>query len=560
MKIFTLYIAFTICFLTIVQAKKNEIADSLVNKDFEYFEAKVLLHRRDTAKAILFSEYWLKKANKERNLQEQVKAYKSMIHFVDKKYRMIYVDSLIEKAKATKSNVILGSAYLTVGAAYYEFKEYSKALDFYIKANNYVAKTNDSYLINKIKYTIALTKYFLGYYHESIALLLECIEYFKEENDLAYIKSIHAIAQCYTQIERYDLSSHFSNLGIHLAKEYEVSEMIPYLINAEAINRCQQKDYKSAITLFEETKSEFEKIKDYATLITTQFYIGKCYWEINERAKAIAFLIKMHEGIQAKKYIRPDLRVGYELLIQYYGEKNNLEKELFFIKKLMEFDNEMNNEFKYLTYKVHKEYDTKSLLEKKKRIEDELKSNKKIYFNIVIVLVVSVCFLLGWHLYSKKREKEKFQQIMADLAQKKKEALVPSNNKNSNLSPELTKTLVKNLEKFERQKKFLEKDMNLTKLATLLDTNTKYASLIIAEQRKKKTTTYINDLKIDFIVELLINNTKFRNYTNKALSDEAGFGSTQIFTLCFKNKIGMSPTSFIQQLKATSESIQMKED
>lgn len=111
-------------------------------------------------------------------------------------------------------------------------------------------------------------------------------------------------------------------------------------------------------------------------------------------------------------------------------------------------------------------------------------------------------FLLGWHLYSQKREKDKFQQIMANLAQKKKETLVPSNNKNSNLSPELTKTLVKNLEKFERQKKFLEKDMNLTKLATLLDTNTKYASLIIAEQRKKKTTTYINDLKIDFIVEL----------------------------------------------------------
>ena len=169
-------------------------------------------------------------------------------------------------------------------------------------------------------------------------------------------------------------------------------------------------------------------------------------------------------------------------------------------------------------------------------------------------------FLLGWHLYSQKREKDKFQQIMANLAQKKKETLVPSNNKNSNLSPELTKTLVKNLEKFERQKKFLEKDMNLTKLATLLDTNTKYASLIIAEQRKKKTTTYINDLKIDFIVELLINNNKYRNYTNKALSDEAGFGSTQIFTLCFKNKIGMSPTSFIQQLKATSENNQRRED
>ena len=72
----------------------------------------------------------------------------------------------------------------------------------------------------------------------------------------------------------------------------------------------------------------------------------------------------MHDGIQAKNYIRPDLREGYEFLIQYFGGANDLEKELFFIKKLMAFDNEINREFKYLTYKVHKEYDTKTLIEK----------------------------------------------------------------------------------------------------------------------------------------------------------------------------------------------------
>ena len=142
---------------------------------------------------------------------------------------------------------------------------------------------------------------------------------------------------------------------------------------------------------------------------------------------------------------------------------------------------------------------------------------------------------------------------MSDLEDKIIGEIVPVNNQNTNLSPALTKILVKNMEKFESQKKFLEKDMNLAKLAAVLDTNTKYASLIIAEQRNKKTTTYINDLKIDHIVELLVNNNKFRNYTNKALSDEAGFGSTQIFTLCFKNRIGMSPTSFIYQLKAKNE-------
>lgn len=553
MKKFIIYIAFTLGALTSIQANQLPAVDSLKNYKYQYFESNVMVHRADKDKANFYAENWLKKAKREYNLQEQAKAYKAMIHFVDKKFRMIYADSLIEKAKETKSNEILGSAYLTVGVVHYDNKEYSKALDCYISANNYVAKTDDQYLIYKIKYTIALTKYFLGYYDEAIALLSQCMEYFKEENDVAYIKSIHAIALCYTQVERYDLSSHFNTFGTRLTIDYDVSEMIPYFKNAEGINLAKQKDYLAAIKLLRESEPEFEKIEDYATQITTQFYLGKCYWEINDKIKAVEYFAKMHEGIQTEKYSRPDFREGYEMLIQYYGEVNEKENELFYIKKLMVFDKEINQKFKDLSYKIHKEYDTKALIEKKRKLENELASSKKVYCKVVTILVLILLILLGWHLNSKKRDKEKFKQFMADLEDKEKEVIRIEKNQNTSLNNALTKELVKNLEKFESQKKFLEKDMNLAKLAAVLNTNTKYASLIIAEQRNKKTTTYINDLKIDHIVELLINNNKFRNYTNKALSDEAGFGSTQIFTLCFKNRIGMSPTSFIYQLQAKNE-------
>ena len=556
MKNVIITIACTLFTLTIVQASNFIQVDSLASKNYQYFEEKVMEYRTDTVKALKMTKHWLKKANKENNLQQQIKAYRLMMHLVDKKFRLIYADSLLVKANATKSNEIIGNAYLTVGAAHYDNKEYTKALDIYITANNYIAKTNDNYLIHKVKYTIALTKYFLGYYDEAIALLHQCLDYFKEENDLAYLKSMHAIALCYTQIERYDHSSYFNKLGMELCSEFEINNMTPYFKNAEGINLCKQKEYKEAIKLLNESKPELEKKKDYANQITTWFCLGKCYWGINNKSKAVNYFTRVHEGIQTKKYTRPDLREGYEILIQYFGETNELEKELFFIKKLMEFDKEINKEFKYLSYKVHKEYDTKTLLEKKKKIENELASNKKIYFIVVATLTLILLTLLGWHLHYKKREKEKFNQIMADLADKKKAPTTIINNKKTSLSPDLSSKLLKNLEKFENQKKFLEKDMNLAKLAALLDTNTKYTSVIIAEKRQKKTTTYINDLKIDYIVELLISNNKYRNYTNQALAEEAGFGSTQIFTLCFKNKIGKSPTSFIQQLKSSNQTPQ----
>lgn len=553
MKTIKATIAFTLFSLTIVQAKQFSEMDSLSKKNYAYLEEKMMEFKKDTTKSLHIAKYWLKKANQEKDIPQQAKAYKAIMHLVDKKFRMIYADSLIDKAKASNNNEILGSAYLTVGAAHYDNKQYTNALNAYIAANNYIVKTNDQYLIHKVKYTIALTKYFLGYYDEAIALLTQCMDYFKEENDLAYIKSIHAIGLCYTQIERYDLLFFYINMGIRLAQKYEMVEMIPYFINVEGINQCKQKNFKNAINLLQDSETAIEKKKDYANQITTWFYLGKCNWELKEKNKAVNYFLKVDEGIQANKYTRPDLREAYEMLIENYGVNNELEKQLFFINRLMEFDKIVNKEFKYLSYKVHKEYDTKTLLEKKKKIENELASNKKIYFLVVSSLIITLLTVFGWHLHSKKREKEKFNQIMADLADKKKATITPANNQNTNLSPELTKSLLKNLEKFEKQKKFLEKDMNLAKLAALLDTNTKYASLIITEQREKKTTTYINDLKIDYIVELLISNNKFRNYTNKALSDEAGFGSTQIFTLCFKNRIGMSPTSFIQQLKSSNQ-------
>lgn len=198
MKNVIITIACTLFTLTIVQANQHNQVDSLSNKNYRYFEEKVMEFRKDTIKAVKITKYWLNKANKENNLNQQIKAYRLMMHLVDKKYRLIYADSLLVKAKFTKSNDIIGSAYLTVGAAHYDNKEYTKALDLYISANNYIAKTNDHYLIHKVKYTIALTKYFLGYYDEAIALLNQCMDYFKEENDLAYLKSIHAIGLCYT--------------------------------------------------------------------------------------------------------------------------------------------------------------------------------------------------------------------------------------------------------------------------------------------------------------------------------------------------------------------------
>src|SRR5690606_33139412 len=109
-------------------------------------------------------------------------------------------------------------------------------------------------------------------------------------------------------------------------------------------------------------------------------------------------------------------------------------------------------------------------------------------------------------------------------------------------------SMLKQLEKFEKERKYLEKDWTLVKLAALFNSNTKYLSAIVHHYRNKSFQEYINGLKIGFIVEMLKNDRKTRNYTNKALAEEGGFSSTQRFTNAFKNLTGISPTYFIQEL------------
>lgn len=552
MKIYFTYIFLVITFTAAAGKKQLEHQYTTDTNSYQFFEEKVSEQKKNTKIALNYAETWLSKAKKERNYKQQMMAYRAIMHLVEKKFRMIYADSLLSSAKQSKSDAIIGSAYLTIGSALYDSENHAKALDYYIVANNYIANTSDQYLTNKVKYTIAQTKYSLGFYDEAIALFTDCITYFKNENDTAYLKSLHGLGLCYSQKGRYDLCSFYNQLGIKISRQLEHDEMIPYFNNSEGINQFKIHEFQKAITLLQESFSEIEKRNDVANKTITWFYLGKCNWELNEKNKAVNFFLKAHNLMIAENLVRPDLRETYELLILYYKNNKNQKLELLYINKLLAFDKILHKNFKYVSYKLHKEYDTKSLLLAKLKIENQLSYSRKKHKVAVFTMILIIILLVVWHIRSKKRDKQNFDQIMLRMSEKKRDE-IPFIATKININPDVVKSILQNLKKFESSNKYLDKDMNLPKMARILDTNTKYVSLIIAEYRNKKLPNYINDLKIDYIVDLLRTQKKFRNYTNKALAEEAGFGSTQIFTKAFINRNKISPTYFIQQLNKITQ-------
>lgn len=530
------------------QQKNFSIPDSLANKNYEYFNQNITYNKKDNSKELLYARVWLTKAKSEKDFHQMALAYKVFTHKTDDKIRLLYTDSMVTAAKRTTNTELIGSVYMTKGAVHYERKELVKTLDNYLIADEYISRTNDQYLIHKVKFAIGQVKLYLGFYDEAIALFKESAEYFKEENDRAHLQSLHNLGLAYNHIGKYKLSSQTNQLGINLGLEYNISKMAPYFLHSEGVNQYFLHNYKDAICKLTKALPEVIQNKDFANETIAYFYIGKSYWSHQKLAEALPYLKKVDEVFQQENYIRPDLREAYELLINYYQKQGNKELQLYYINRLLKVDKLLNQDYKYLSGKIHKEYDTKKLVQAKLDIEQSMQYRTFIGSSVIVIMTLALAFLIHRH-YKNKRL---FKELMEPKAPVLKSLTLGNENKETELdiNPEVVAAVLKRLEKFELDKKYLERDMTLVKIASLLNTNTKYVSKIIAKYREKGTIEYISDLKIDHIIELLKNESKYRNYTNKALGEEAGFGSTQNFTRAFNNRTGISPTYFIYKLKS----------
>lgn len=530
------------------------IPDSLREKDYEYLDDRLYSFKNDSSKAAVYLYTYLHKAKQEQNFGEIVNAYQNLMHQSPKKLRLVYADSMISTAKKSHNNKLIGSAYLSKGMIYYVAKRHHKALDHYIVANNYISKTKDQYLIYKVKHQIAQIKYYLGFYDEAISLLRECVTYFKNGEARPYLNSLHTLGLSHNRIGNYGLCSQTNSLGISAGNEMKNNEMKCYFLHSEGINQFYSKNYTLAIHQIKSSLPLVAQNEDFANVSIGRFYIGKSYLALNEPEKALRYFLQVDETFNKKNYLSPYQREVYELLITHYKGKNDLKMQLYFINQLLKADKLLTSTYSYLINKIHKEYDTKELINERKHIIEQL-SRRKQYNTILITVSIILLFCLLFFIYhyysNQKKYEQKYQELMLKLHDGNKEKVKREKPGLLDINAEAVANVLKQLEKFERDKKFLEKDLTLVKLSAAFNSNTKYLSQIIYYYREKGFVEYINDLKVDYLISVLQTNTKIRNYTNKALADEAGFSTTQRFVNAFYSRTGMPPSYFIEKIKKT---------
>lgn len=529
-------------------ARQARIPDSLKGKEYRYFE-EATFTLKDPAKLSVYGKAWLEKARNDKDYAQQAAALRIVMLSSGKGWMPRYLDTLMAVAEKSHDHAVIGKAWLTKGIYHYGNYEHGKALDSYMKADDHLSRSGDHYDVYKLKYAIANTKYYLGFYDEAIALLRQCLDYFAKEDARGYLNTLYSLALCHTQLKNYSESSRLNNEGLAMGKEMDESGLEPYFIYSEGINAYCTGKYNDALAKLNTALPSLVSAKDIPNTAVAWFYLGKTYRALGQDNKALPYFKKVDLSFNERRYIRPDLRQTYELLIDYYKAQNNQTQQLYYTNRLLKVDSVLIPDFKYLSGKIRKEYDTRHLLRSKAELEGAVKFRNNLVVGLAGVFVVTITFLVNRHFSIRKNYRRKYEELMLRHPGSEEEPAQPSKVSVQDFSPEFLAATKKGLEKFEQDKKYLAKDMDLQKLAGYLNTNMKYASRIVLHYRDKKTIEYIRDLKVDYVVDLLKSQNKYRNYTDKALAEEAGFGSTQNFTRAFKARTEMPPRYFISQLK-----------
>lgn len=146
-----------------------------------------------------------------------------------------------------------------------------------------------------------------------------------------------------------------------------------------------------------------------------------------------------------------------------------------------------------------------------------------------------------------RKEKEK-DSVTEEILLKPNVSEPVEQKKSPMLSPEKEQELLEKLREFENSQRYLSNQMSLPSLASELGTNIKYLSEIIREKKNKKFNSYINHLRIQYIVHQLQTDPAYLKYKVSHLAEVTGFSSHSAFTSVFKAITGMSPNEFIQQL------------
>lgn len=458
-----------------------------------------------------------------------------------------------EKAKA---NFLIANAYIAKG-------DYGSALNFLYEEKNY-----KDYLTEFEKIKIEITKIDilreLSLFEQSKEILNNLETQFSknklDDNQKKYLEKSIILEKARFYLEENQLEKGISllekedfleNIDNHDFNELKIDQLTTignlYLKKKEVIKA--EDFFQKALKMINQHEEENSYSK-----INVLFGLSKTYFLKNEHQKAVTVAeeamgyVKRFDNLYFQAKITQQLAKSYLAL-------NNIEDYKSTNANFFEIQTEIETREQQ---DINTAYNLVS-----DGFENEYTDEKSNYLNIVyiisgfLLLVVLGCVFFWQKVVQRKNSLNEVVNYIEitrsnllsnfSITDKKQEP------KKNLILKETELHILNKLKRFESSKRFLNKDISLAVLAGQLESNTKYLSEIINTHYNVNFNTYINRLRINFIIEKLKTDPNFINYKISYLAESCGFSSHSSFATVFKSITGISPVKFIELLNQEKE-------
>lgn len=534
-------------------------SDSLSEKSYKELADKFYKNETNPNKAIFFSNAYLKKAKSSQDSIRIADGFYFMSSICPDSLYLKYNDSILLYTKNTKTQNFFYPtiAYFNKGDYFYNHRNFQSALNNYLLAYKSHGITKNINLYNEIKHQIGLIKTRYGEDNEALELFKEVHRFYLDQgydktHPSQYLRVLFSLSDSYLRNKNLDSTQHYNQIGVDLSLKTQDSIFLNYFRFEQGLLEYERENYLVSIDSLSKSIDYLRKNKDLPNESFAYHYLGSSYNKIQDFRESIFYFKKVDSIFNIIGDIHPDLRKSYIHIINYYRKEENLSKELEYIQKLLRVDSILNNNYKNITSVINREYDTPKLLNDRQIVINRL--NKKVKLNnlyLLLTLLISFSLIVVAIFQYKKRKKQKI--IFENLIQNSSKGNIPSGplkvkKESIDLPKEIIDDLLEKLSIFEKKEGYLSRNIKLSALAKDMKTNTKYLSYVINNFKNHNYAQYINDLRINYIIDALKNNSTLRKYTVKAISETAGFNNTESFSKAFHKKTGIYPSYFIKQL------------
>lgn len=515
-----------------------------------------------------------------------------------------YFDKAIQKANAIDNEKL--EMVFKINKANYLFNEFDfqEALTLYEECVILSKKLNDINAYNYISIKKGSIAYELERYQEALKIYKENLSK-KGFDNVSKLDIKLGLVKTYINLNKQDSAYVFIKSGIEESRKSNLKEHEIHFLAQLGLIYIDKKDFQNAKITFEKALIIAQEIESNNLITEINIRISKLYSLQKDYDKAITLLQSIIKDKTKKDIPAESLSEIYYLLAENYKFIENYSESNYYYGQFIEKSKKIGEKRIEAIDHLHKI----DISESKER-ETEQKNQKWILLGVTSFLIL---LFIGFYI---KRRKEgiqnqvKFEELLLKIQNFENQNTkaineIQHNNTaiNSNerteseaFEEELETELISNsivtiddsvndevtaenietnieeainnnfiikdttrteildkLIKLEEKKLFLRQDFTLHNVAKRLKTNTAYLSKIVNSELDKNFSSYVNELRINYIIIELKNNAKLRSYSINAIAEEIGYKSPESFTKYFKVATGISPSIYIKKINQMKE-------